>query len=557
MPWIYAFVVALCLCQATSGQHANQISLKALNDRKGHVLTPEFSDYVEHVMEENRVPGLSLAVVRKDGALELGAWGNKTEDGELVTADTLYYIGSSSKAFTASAIGILMDDFATGRNVTALPAGLHTFNWDTKVKDILPGQWGLKDEWASEKANIRDILAHVSGLPRHDNAVGPFDTPKDIVLGLHTLEPHAELRETWSYNNMMYITAAHIISTYAGSFTAFVKERIFDPLNMTSTTYSLSEAIRSGEITQAWTSIGNGRRIPYWFNDDVIQLVAGAGGIISSAADMAKWVEMCLNSGVNRHTNVTIIPKSTFEDITTAHFIINGPEKVLFAPNSEVAGYGAGWGRASLLGHDLVTHGGMIPGLGSQVSFLPMDGVGLVALVNGDGKYRALLDIQKRVYMEDLGLQENVNAVDVQPDYQMPAPHGAVTTKPPIALEEYSGTYHNPGYGTFTLCAPSSDTSYCTQIKSDFASFGLDERPQLIAAWPRVWSSHLRMSHIAGNKFMAEFTALFPGGYGADESPFEAKGDRQSVEFITEDGKVVGFELCSNEGCVDALFKKT
>ena len=84
----------------------------------------------------------------------------------------------------------------------------------------------------------------------------------------------------------MYVTAAHIISTYAGSFTAFVKERIFDPLNMTSTTYSFSEAVRSGEITQAWTSTGNGRRIPHWFDDDVIQLVAGAGGIISSAADI-------------------------------------------------------------------------------------------------------------------------------------------------------------------------------------------------------------------------------------------------------------------------------
>jgi len=328
-------------------------------------------------------------------------------------------------------------------------------------------------------------------------------------------------------------------------------------LNMTSTTYSFSEAVRSGEITQAWTSTGNGRRIPHWFDDDVIQLVAGAGGIISSAADIAKWVEMCLNSGISRHTNTTIIPKSTFEEITTAHFVIDGPEKALFAPNSEVAGYGAGWGRASLLGHDLVAHGGMIPGFASQVSFLPGDGVGLVALVNGDGKHKALLDIQQRVYTDSLGLQENANEVDVQPDYQMPAPHYAVTTKPPIALEGYSGKYSSPGYGAFTLCAPSSDSSYCTQIKSDFASFGLDQTSQLIAAWPRVWSSHLRMTHIDDSKFMAEFTALFPRGFGADESPFEAKGDRQSVKFITEGDEVIGFELHSNEGRVDALFKKT
>jgi CubicO group peptidase (beta-lactamase class C family) len=59
-----------------------------------------------------------------------------------------------------------MDDFAFGRNTTPLPPGLNSFDWDTKIKDILPGQWGLKEGWASEKANIRDILAHVSGLPR-------------------------------------------------------------------------------------------------------------------------------------------------------------------------------------------------------------------------------------------------------------------------------------------------------------------------------------------------------------------------------------------------------
>jgi CubicO group peptidase (beta-lactamase class C family) len=167
----------------------------------------------------------------------------------------------------------------------------------------------------------------------------------------------------------MYVTAAHIVSTYAGSFTTFVKERIFDPLNMTSTTYSLSEAVRSGEITQAWTSMANGRRIPHWFDDEVNQLIAGAGGIISSAADMvcdchvvftsllitcqAKWVEANLNSGINKHTSVTVIPGSAFEEITTAHFVINGPERVLLGPDSAVVGYGAGWGRTWLYGHDV------------------------------------------------------------------------------------------------------------------------------------------------------------------------------------------------------------
>jgi hypothetical protein len=81
-------------------------------------------------------------------------------------SQTLFGIGSSSKAFLATAVGILIDDFAAGTNTTALPGNLTTLTFDTKMKDILPGLWELQDEWASEKASLLDILSHVSGLPR-------------------------------------------------------------------------------------------------------------------------------------------------------------------------------------------------------------------------------------------------------------------------------------------------------------------------------------------------------------------------------------------------------
>ena len=79
----------------------------------------------------------------------------------------MFFLASCSKAFLASAVGILMDDFASQRNQTSLPHGLSTFDWDTKVKDLLPGEWGLADKWAHEQANIRDVLSHVSGMLRY------------------------------------------------------------------------------------------------------------------------------------------------------------------------------------------------------------------------------------------------------------------------------------------------------------------------------------------------------------------------------------------------------
>jgi CubicO group peptidase (beta-lactamase class C family) len=78
---------------------------------------------------------------------------------------TLFMIASCSKAFLATSIGIVMEDYANGRNSTPLPSGLAYFDWDTKMKDLLPNDWELQDRWASEFATVRDVLSHVSGLP--------------------------------------------------------------------------------------------------------------------------------------------------------------------------------------------------------------------------------------------------------------------------------------------------------------------------------------------------------------------------------------------------------
>ena len=91
----------------------------------------------------------------------------------------------------------------------------------------------------------------------------------------------------------MYMLSSYIISHYAGSYTSFIKERIFSPLNMSSTTFFLSEALRSGEMTHSWTQ--NGRRIPQWFPDNLTELVAGPGGIISSVEDMVSCASFLIH----------------------------------------------------------------------------------------------------------------------------------------------------------------------------------------------------------------------------------------------------------------------
>lgn len=145
----------------------------------------------------------------------------------------------------------------------------------------------------------------------------------------------------------------------------FVKERIFDPLNMTSTTFLESEASRDDKLTQTWT-LGN-RRIPFWFPDKYADLNSGPGGIISSVVDMVnlfylfyaliahvriqvKWIKMLIDGGVNSVTNTTVVPKSVLDMTTTAHTVVTGRAKY---PELSATGYAMGWSRFSYQGHEV------------------------------------------------------------------------------------------------------------------------------------------------------------------------------------------------------------
>jgi hypothetical protein len=124
-----------------------------------------------------------------------------------------------SKAFTATAFGLIMDDFANGRNVTPLPGDLQELTWTTKIADLLPGDWKLMDPWASEAVGVRDALSHVSGLPRsvcmyhgncmlrilsrHDLSYARGESAIDLIHRMQYLRPAFELREKWHYTNIV------------------------------------------------------------------------------------------------------------------------------------------------------------------------------------------------------------------------------------------------------------------------------------------------------------------------------------------------------------------
>ncbi|KLO13808.1 beta-lactamase/transpeptidase-like protein [Schizopora paradoxa] len=492
-----------------------------------NVINDEFSEYVERMTELWEVQGTTIAVVRPDGEVELGAWGVRSEEGDKVTPKTLMNIASCSKAFLASTMGILMDEFQQGRNQTPLPHGVDSFTWNTKVKDLLPNDWELQDHWADEKVDILDILSHRSGLPRHEASYSTHDTGLDLIKRMKYLRLAYEPRQKFAYNNQMYTTGAYIIKKFSPThdYPDFVEDRIFSPLGMKSSTFSPSVARKSGNLTQSWTA--HSQRIPFWYPDSAVDVVAGLGGIITNVIDLSKWLKVLLNKGIDPISNKTIFPRSVYDILTAPHILMDGNPS---APHEfSISGYGMGWWRSSFKGHEMIQHTGAIPGFSSSIAFFPNDGLGIAILMNTADKETVNQAIQLRIAEDVLGLSRTPRAEDPKAVYPERPPREP-NANSSLPLSAYAGTYHNPGYGSFTLCAPSSPSPYCEKVLDEFATVDKAQSvplppnsstPQLYAQWSRFWSTHIRMVHVECDTFDIAFTSLFPEGYGASKKPFE------------------------------------
>ncbi|KAI0087723.1 beta-lactamase/transpeptidase-like protein [Irpex rosettiformis] len=534
--------------------------------------TPQLRGFIETLRKNWTIPGLSVAVIQADDA-ELEGFGHSTEEDVEVNAHTLFNIASCSKAFLAGSLGILMDDFTNGRNVTPLPVGLEFFDWRTEVKDLLPNDWAMVDEWAHKKATIRDLLTHVSGLPSHDLSYTSSDSPVDVVRRMRHLRPSFGLREKFQYNNQMYVLATHIVSLYSSmSYIEFVTKRIFTPLKMNFTTFSKLEALGTGLLSHAFSA--EGRRIPFWFPDSIADLAAGPGGINSNAHDMAKWIRTLLHEGIDHSTNQTILPSSVFRAMTSAYSIVSPAQHSEFS----FVAYGLGWNRFSYQGHEILQHSGAIPGFSVQLAVLPNDNIGVIVLCNASQKENQAAAIVYRIVESLLGLPwiASSRLAALQKAQQLHPPKSErhsddqnsfpLSTLPShtdstmagnggFSLEKYAGTYTNPGYPNITICSPvrlaseSANDKICSETLKNFSFFDdfSKSNTTLYLAIPSIWVRHARLQPAGSHCFNVTSTYLFPEGYGRDKSPFELRemaGFMGDIEFVVgNNGRVVGLGM--------------
>ncbi len=398
-----------------------------------------FRQFVEQKMKDWKVPGAAIAVVKDDKVVFSEGFGYRNIEKSLkVTPETVFAIGSATKPFTTASMGLLVNE---GR-----------LDWDSPVKNYLP-TFKLYDSVATEQSTPRDLASHRTGLSRHDLMwySSPF-TRTEIIDRLQYLEPNQGFRSVWQYQNLMYMVAGFMVGKIAGmSWEAFVRERLFYPLKMENSSFSVDEVQKGLNYATPYKEHeSNLRSVPFRNIDEI----GPAGSINSTVVDMVKWISLHLNKG--KVAGKPILKEETVSTLHTSHSVCAG---LLPSREMPLCNYGLGWFIEPYRGYEMLHHGGNIDGFSAHTTFMPYEKIGIVILTNKD---RSLLPIELayNIYDRMLGLNEiewsdRIKNVlkDMKKALQKTSPEVKKIngTNPSRSLHEYTGTYRHPGYGDLII----------------------------------------------------------------------------------------------------------
>ena len=340
----------------------------------GQALTPSQVDSLaEKAIKAFNVPGLSVAIV-KDGTVyyQNGYGVRSIITGQKMDANTLAGIASNSKAFTSAALGILVTE---GK-----------LNWDDKLTKYIP-EFRMYDDYVTENFTIRDLLTHRSGLGAgagdllHNPDSADFTT-EDVIRALRYLKPASSFRSKYAYDNILYMVAGELVRRVSGmSWADFIEKRIMQPLQMNDSRASSVRITNNPDVIDGHYE-QDGKLKVVKVTDQGIEL--GAGGIYSSASDMAKWMIMQLDSGkYGPGLSWQLFSPEVHKEMWTPQTII--PVTHYGEYHTHFGAYGLGWFLTDVRGYLQVSHTGQDDGMISEVSMIPELNLGIVVLTNKDG----------------------------------------------------------------------------------------------------------------------------------------------------------------------------
>lgn len=404
--------------------------------------------YIDSVMRKGRIAGCAIGIVHNGEIVLNKGFGYRDLDQKIkCDQNTLFAIGSCTKAFTTAVLATLHDD------------GL--FDWETPIKHYVP-YFHMKDKFADEQINGIDICTHRSGLPRHDMVwygASKLDR-KEMVERIQYMEPNKPFRTTWQYNNFMFVTAGVVAQEITKeTWENLVQKRIFDALEMKDSKVYF-DAFKGTSNKAVGYQEKERNLTPINYRD--IEGMGPAGCITSSSTDMLKWMQLLLNKG--KIGEKQVISASQVE------FLLS-PKMVMEAgPEFKNPAYALGWMVSQYKGKTMVEHGGNIDGFSADVTLFPEENLGIVVLTNKDGSgipsllslYIAdrMLDHEEYDWFEEK-MGRNRRAMEAAEDKEKVEKQKTKTkekSKPVVAkkgpqhpLKDYTGEYHDDAYGNVKI----------------------------------------------------------------------------------------------------------
>jgi CubicO group peptidase (beta-lactamase class C family) len=442
----------------------------------------DFDAIVTKAMAEAKIPGLSVAIVRDGKVVYAKGFGYRDVERKLpVTTDTLFAIGSVSKSFTSLVFGILNDEGKV--------------DWDRPIRTYLP-TFQIDDPIATEHATPRDLLSHRTGLARYDLIWYSSNfTREDLVSRLQYLKSDREFRSGYEYNNLMITTMGYLEGRIANSsWEDLVRSRIFEPLGMQKSNFSVTDSQKSSDFSQ-----------PYSLKKDIVSKVpfknvdaiGPAGSINSSINDLSRYVIFQLGDGT--YNGKRIVSQNNLRLVHTGQTPITGLPEFFTQNGLGPMTYAMGWVDTTYRGHHMVWHNGGIDGFYSLLTMLPEDKIGVVILTNLIGNH-SLEPVAYSAFDRLLGLSldpwlDRYKALDdkakkaeeeAKKDKVSTAKTGTHSSHP---LADFAGEYSNPGLGTVKIAQNGQELTLAFNqlepypfVRVHYDIFEVPEESQSIAA---------------------------------------------------------------------------
>ena len=416
------------------------------NDKRLEGIEDDF----EKILKASKAPGFAVAVVDRDKVIYAEGFGYSDYENKVpMDANTLLAIGSSTKAFTCAVLGQLKDE--------------GNLSFDDSPIQYIPDLRFYNME-LNDGINIRDLMCHQTGIPRHDGSWYLFPTyDKDsLIQRIQYHEPFTGLRQKWYYNNFMYLTQGVIAERITGkSWEQNIRDRFFKVLEMERSNLSIAELEKSTNAAKGYELYKDSviRKMDYYR----IAGMAPAGSINSSVKEMANWLKVWINNG--KFNDVQVLSEAYRQEAMSSHSIITNALPGKEHPDIFMANYGYGWMISSYRGHYRVEHGGNIDGFSASVAFFPSDSIGIVVLANQNGSSvpslvrntvsDRMLEVEKTDWAKDFMDKKVTNQQQQDEAKKADKSKKEKTAKPTHELEAYEGQYFHPGYGRFSISSNS------------------------------------------------------------------------------------------------------